>query len=78
VKARIIEVEEKDQMRNWQPPITGEMIMQIFNIPPSKQVGVIKDAIREAILDGIIPNNYESAHQFMLAEAAKLGLAPIA
>lgn len=78
VKARIIEVEEKDQMRNWQPPITGEMIMQIFNIPPSKQVGVIKDAIREAILDGIIPNNYESAHQFMLTEAAKLGLAPIA
>ncbi len=78
VKARIIEVEEKDQMRNWQPPITGEMIMQIFNIPPSKQVGVIKDAIREAILDGIIPNNYESAYQFMLEEAAKLGLAPIA
>jgi putative nucleotidyltransferase with HDIG domain len=78
VKARIIEVEEKDQMRNWQPPITGEMIMQIFNIPPSKQVGVIKDAIREAILDGIIPNNYESAHQFMLVEAAKLGLVPIA
>ncbi len=78
VKARIIEVEEKDQMRNWQPPITGEMIMQIFNISPSKQVGVIKDAIREAILDGIIPNNYESAYQFMLVEAAKLGLAPIA
>ena len=78
VKARIIEVEEKDQMRNWQPPITGEMIMQIFNISPSKQVGVIKDAIREAILDGIIPNNYESAYQFMLEEAAKLGLAPIA
>ncbi len=78
VKARIIEVEEKDQMRNWQPPITGEMIMQIFNIPPSKQVGIIKDAIREAILDGIIPNNYESAHHFMLEEAAKLGLVPIA
>ena len=78
VKARIVEVEEKDQMRNWQPPITGEMIMKAFNITPSKQVGVIKDAIREAILDGIIPNNFEAAHQFMLEEAAKIGLYPIA
>jgi putative nucleotidyltransferase with HDIG domain len=77
VKARIIEVEEKDQMRNWQPPISGEMIMQIFNISPSKQVGVIKDAIREAILDGIIPNNYEAAYSFMMEEAAKIGLHPV-
>jgi hypothetical protein len=76
VKARIVEVEEKDQMRNWQPPITGEMIMQIFNITPSRQVGMIKDAIREAILDGIIPNEYEAAYQFMIAEAAKIGLQP--
>jgi hypothetical protein len=76
VKARIVEVEEKDQMRNWQPPITGEMIMQIFNITPSKQVGIIKDAIREAILDGIIPNEYDAAYQFMIAEAAKIGLYP--
>jgi len=76
VKARIVEVEEKDQMRNWQPPITGEMIMQIFNITPSKQVGIIKDAIREAILDGIIPNEYDAAYQFMIAEAAKIGLHP--
>ena len=63
-------------MRNWQPPITGEMIMQIFNITPSKQVGIIKDAIREAILDGIIPNEYEAAYQFMIVEAAKIGLHP--
>jgi hypothetical protein len=76
VKARIVEVEEKDQMRNWQPPITGEMIMQIFNITPSKQVGIIKDAIREAILDGIIPNEYDAAYQFMIDEAAKIGLHP--
>jgi hypothetical protein len=76
VKARIVEVEEKDQMRNWQPPITGEMIMQIFNITPSKQVGIIKDAIREAILDGIIPNEYDAAYQFMITEAAKIGLCP--
>jgi poly(A) polymerase len=52
------------------------MIMQIFNITPSKQVGIIKDAIREAILDGIIPNEYEAAYQFMIAEAAKIGLQP--
>jgi poly(A) polymerase len=77
VKQRLQEVEEKDSIRNWQPPITGEMIMQIFNIPPSKQVGVIKDAIREAILDGVIPNNHDAAYDFMLKEAAQLGLFPI-
>lgn len=77
VKVRLQEVEEKDSIRNWQPPITGEMIMQIFNIHPSKQVGLIKDAIREAILDGEIPNDYDSAYAFMLKEGAQLGLFPI-
>jgi poly(A) polymerase len=77
VKVRLQEVEEKDSIRNWQPPITGEMIMQVFNITPSKQVGIIKDAIREAILDGDITNDYEAAHSFMLKEGAKLGLFPI-
>lgn len=76
VKLRLQEVEEKDSLRNWQPPITGEMIMQIFNITPSKQVGIIKDAIREAILDGIIPNEKEAAYTYMLKEAAKQGLFP--
>lgn len=77
VRQRIVEVEEKDKLRNWQPPITGEMIMEVFNITPSKNVGILKDAIREAILDGIIPNQQQEAYTFMLEQAAKLGLHPI-
>jgi hypothetical protein len=77
VKQRIVEVEEKDKIRNWQPPITGELIMKTFNLTPSKEVGIIKDAIREAILEGVIPNAYEPAYQFMIEEASKLGLQPI-
>ena len=77
VKLRLQEVEEKDNIRNWQPPITGEIIMQLFAITPSKQVGIIKDAIREAILDGIIPNEYDADYTFMLKEAEKLGVYPV-
>jgi poly(A) polymerase len=74
VKQRCTEVEESDRIRNWQPPITGEIIMNTFNIPPSKEVGIIKTAIREAILDGLIPNDYDKAFAMMVEEGEKLGL----
>jgi len=77
VKQRLKEVEEKDHIRNWQPPITGELIMETFNLTPSKPVGIIKEAIRNAILDGVILNNYDDAYKFMLEEGAKLSLVAI-
>lgn len=76
LKERMALVSEADRLRLWQPPITGDVIMQTFGIPPSREVGIIKTAVREAILDGIIPNDFEAGFEYMVKEGAKLGFKP--
>ena len=76
VKAKIEEVEARDHVRNFQPPVTGEEIMRIFALKPCRQVGELKEAIKEAILEGVIPNEYKAAHDFMLIKAKTMGLSP--
>jgi tRNA nucleotidyltransferase (CCA-adding enzyme) len=74
VRAKLREIEEKDAVRNFKPPVDGSEIIKTFMIKPGKEVGIIKNAIREAILDGIIPNDYKAARKLMLEKGRELGL----
>lgn len=76
VREKLKEIEEKDRIRNFQPPVTGEDIMEIFALGPGREIGTLKSKIKDAILDGVIPNEREAALEFMYAEAAKMGLEP--
>ena len=74
VREKLVEVEAKDAVRNFKNPITGELIMEKYHIPPCREIGLIKDAVKEAILDGVIPNDYDAAYALMEQKAAELGL----
>lgn len=78
VREKIVEVEERDKVRVFQPPISGEEIMEMFNLKPSREIGVLKEAVKEAILEGEIPNEYQAAYDFVLKRAEKLGLKKVA
>ncbi|MCC8171247.1 MAG: CCA tRNA nucleotidyltransferase [Parabacteroides sp.] len=77
VREKLAQIEEKDRVRNFQPPVSGEEIMQVFGLAPCREVGAIKSSIKDAILDGVIPNEREAAWQYMLAKAEAMGLKPV-
>ena len=76
VRQKIKDVEERDHTRNMQPPISGEEIIELFDLKPSREIGLLKSAIKEAILDGKISNNKDEAHDFLIEKAAEMGIKP--
>ena len=76
VREKLVAIEEKDRIRNFQPPVTGDEIMRRFSLPPCREVGLLKAALKDAILDGKVPNSYAEALAFVLQEAEKMGLKP--
>lgn len=76
VRRKLVDLEERDRIRNFQPPVTGEEIMEVFDLQPCREIGLLKSAIKDAILDGVVPNEHDPAYSFMLERARELGLEP--
>ena len=78
VRQKLVDIEEKDRIRNFQPPVDGDEIMRLFNLKPCREIGTLKTALKDAILDGKVPNEHEAALTFVLHKAAQMGLQPVA
>ena len=77
VRQKLVDIEEKDRIRNFQPPVDGEEIMRLFNLTPCREVGALKTALKDAILDGKVPNEHDAALRFVIEQAASHGLNPV-